>query len=503
MALLTHLPNELLFEITRYLDVISIIRLTCVSSALHHKIGLSKSFWLRYCHLLLKDERLPASSFPIETLEVSGLIKLATRTERLARASHASQWPGPMPAHRTQFSLGHDPELRFQRQSIHATPDLRWIMGLAQHKSDNTLRVLCWDVDPPSTNSDIQATVPPVASIEISAGPAEGQNPRLWPPWYDPESQSYYSLITWIPRGYHESTFAVLLIKMACKENHRPSLHAPNELINWPRDARTKLEHSGRWAVIHHFWSQSVADVWDLQKGEATSYPVTPHTGISFETLIVTHCGNVFRIRGEEDEHHLFIQLSRISDDPNLPLNRSESFETSGTALPSRRPANFCVYAVIPHGVMRLAEGNMVTVTQIQCVTANYRFSTTVTISEDGILRGVPSHHEPWRLNEHMVPIWASQPESPFAITSSAESSSSTIVNADLQELFLFIMPHARYGPEQGVGHGLLAVPRLASDIGVQTYMWSCGGACLRSGSWMFMRSGQDSAWVITIIRSD
>ncbi|KAF8316863.1 hypothetical protein DL93DRAFT_722663 [Clavulina sp. PMI_390] len=500
MTSLTLLPNELIYEMTRYLDVISITRLTWVSSALHNKIGLSKSFWLRYCRLLLEDELLPSSCFRIENLGLNGLVRLATRKERLARVTHASQQSRPLPAQRTQFYLGHGPRLNLKQSSTRVAPGGRWIIGLAWHY-DFTTHVLCWDAM--VQRDDDLTTIPPITSAPIEPCRGRHTTAMLGKLWYDPDSESYCTLVIWSALGRPNLGCKALLISMKCTEDHQPSFYIHNQVTTWPDERSAELKYSTRWAVIHSTSAQPIAAVWDLASGRITNYPLEPHTVESFHTFVVTRRGTVFDVRGTLDGGRLVIRCSNASSGVHPSSSPSETIDISGTAV--RRPtlANRCLYRVIPHEEMRLLEGQMATTVQVLCETAEYSFSVVLAISQYGKLYQLPLTNELWRLNEHIVPLWMTYPASSFILGESANSQGAGAVVTDDKGLFLFAIPHNLYNPGAESAVSLFAIPTSPSDIGDKAGSWSCTGICPRSGSWVLVKYQKGGRLVATIIRAD
>ncbi|KAF8316866.1 hypothetical protein DL93DRAFT_2154574 [Clavulina sp. PMI_390] len=474
MAPFTHIPIEILYNITEHLDVISIVRLACVSSYFHHNIGTSRSFWARYCRILLEDELLPPSCFHIENFEVTALIKLATRRERVARVTHASQWPDPLPAQRTQLYLQDDSKLAIRQQSIRITPGGRWLMALGWSKIDRTGHILCWDF---GRQNDNDLTIhSPVASSRIELPLNTSNGPELSTPWYDPGSQRYYCFVTLSTRGNREVATKILGVTMECLDHRPPSFDFTNEVMTLPYQARATLSRSGRWVMAPRASSESSSIIWDSQSGSTATYSLDPWTPKTFHTLIVTHGGTIFQVRGEVNEDHLTVRFFKESTSSTPSVDPLGELQIPSKGSGQSWLTNACSYNVTPHGPIRLNEGQKCTRIQLKCTTVDHDFSGSAALSENGELYELPLLHEPWRMNEHVVPIWITHPGFHFTLTESPTSRQSVSITADHQELFLFVVPHQIYSSGEDLGRGLLAVPILPSDVGVHTDEWACNG---------------------------
>ncbi|KAF8306838.1 hypothetical protein DL93DRAFT_2159771 [Clavulina sp. PMI_390] len=187
---LLHLPLDLLLAITDRLDIISLIRLSWVSRDLHAFIALSRSFWVRYCRVLLYDEQLPLESFKIDSLELRELISLATRKERIARATHQKYWLGLLQSQQSFFTLGYDPGLHIQSATLRYTPAGPWLFGLALDLKDNTVHLVYWDTT--ATQRDHRPLVRPLASTRVREARSSVMHLDLSRILYDPISKTFY-----------------------------------------------------------------------------------------------------------------------------------------------------------------------------------------------------------------------------------------------------------------------------------------------------------------------
>ncbi|KAF8316864.1 hypothetical protein DL93DRAFT_2077683 [Clavulina sp. PMI_390] len=289
---------------------------------------------------------------------------------------------------------------------------------------------------------------------------------------------------------------------MECADNRTPSFRTTNEVETLPREAGNRLKLSGRYAELHHPSGQLRSLVWDSKSGQTTSYPLEPHTATSFHTVVVTSGGTVFQVRGDVHEDRLITRFFRLPTGLTRATDYPAKIEipSKGRGLPWL--ANSCTYAVTPHHIMRLIEGKTVTPMQVECTTIHHDFSAGVAVSENGELYMLPLVDEPWRLNEHTVPMWMTHPALHFVLTEKPESSRAVSITADHKELFLFAAPHSLYNGGKESGRGLFRVPTFSTDIGARTDRWACIGVCPRSGTWIFTRRAQDR-WLATVIRSE
>ncbi|KAF8316865.1 hypothetical protein DL93DRAFT_2154573, partial [Clavulina sp. PMI_390] len=476
MAPFSHLPIELLFKITEHLDILSIVRLTWISSYFHYNIGVSRAFWLRYCRILLEDERLPPFCFQIDSLEDAALVKLATRRERLARATLAGEGPGPSPAKRTQFALDHEPDLDIPHWTYRLAPGGRWAMALAWRKLDNTGHVLCWDVRP--QNDEATTSICPVASVQIDLPPTLNKSPELSRLSYNPESRLYHFFITVITEADHDIT---------------------HEVTAFPYNERAGRKFLDRWAIIHSGRSDLTSIAWDSQSGRTDNHSLDPSSPESFHTLVVTCGGTIFQVRGQVEGDRLDVRVFRASADSTASFDSSARFEILSARHTESWPAHSWSYAVTPHGPMRLAQGEAATMIQVQCNSVPYKFSSAVALSENGTVHKLPLVDEPWRLNEHAVPRWIARPKAHMDFSGTPNYQQSLLITEEHKELFLFVAPEGFSHKESEPGQGLLAVPLIPSDVGVWTNDWLCKGLCPRSGTWIVTRRSENK-W-LTMIR--
>ncbi|KAF8305485.1 hypothetical protein DL93DRAFT_352987 [Clavulina sp. PMI_390] len=506
---LLSIPVELLLKIVEYLDVFSIIRLSWVSRGHHSALGVSRAFWSRYCRLLLQDERLPSSCFNLDTLNVSELIQLATRSERIARALDTQSPQNPCRARRAQFQLGHDPSFHIKHLDIYQAPGGRWVLSLASNSQDNSIHIMCWDTS--EADSDVAPLIPPSASAELRPFAPTGTAMvyHLHPPTYDPKTQRYSCFITGVANLPGTSGFRQCItipVEMEDRDPHPPSFSFPDQATIWLRAPRTEFQPSGRWAVICSPAHEPRSIVWDSQSGQTSDYPVARDSATTFDRIVVTHDGIILRVQGGIHMNKLDVRFSPASATEVVIPVHSTSFTVAGTRhfVPSHASGR-TQFLVFTSGTIRLLEQSTATLIQVECHTFTHRFCTAVTVSADGAIQTPRNEH--WRRNEYLIPLWTSKPSSHFILTTLVDRPptrarfgvASTTVTLNDKKLFLkYIPPTSKtLGVEPQF---TLDVPTRPFDTGI-TMEKGCRSVCLRSGQWMFVRKGHDNYHAVMLIR--
>ncbi|KAF8305486.1 hypothetical protein DL93DRAFT_353314 [Clavulina sp. PMI_390] len=515
---LDSVPVELLLNIVGYLDVISIIRLSLASKRHYNTLGLSHSFWHRYSRLLLHDEQLPASCFDLDALNVPQLIQLATRSERIARAADPKYSQNLGTARRSQLHLDHEKAFHTKQSNIHQTPGGRWVLAIASRSQDDSLHIMCWDTT--KADGDRLTSIFPTACAEIKPFAPKGTRMAytLHPPTYDPDLQiySYFVSGTDLFPGTSGSRQCVAIpIEMKAVDPIPPSFGFPDCTATWLQASRTEFKPSGRWVAIHNPGHEPKSIVWDSQTGQTSEYPFDPdNSDNQFDRIVVTHDGLVMRVQGGARARILVLHFSAPPASRALTLARSTTFEVPGDPLTgftlaskSMAASDFITSQVFTSGKIRLNENSNATLVQIECYTAMDRFHTVVAVSADGTLHQIPD--ESWRYNEPLIPLWTSRPSTHFLLSTLANApsimalfaSTSNMVTLDAGQLVLKCIPSTFPGlySEKKV---LLNVPALPFDDAGVTMDGACRGVCLRSGQWMFLRTG-DGKRIVILVRCD
>ncbi|KAF8305487.1 hypothetical protein DL93DRAFT_353315 [Clavulina sp. PMI_390] len=509
------LPIELLFKIAGHLDAITIIRLSWVSKQHHSALGLSRSFWHRYCRLLLHDERIPLLCFDLDAFNISELIQLATRSERIARAADSGYSQSTRFARRAQFQLHHDSAFLIKQSNIHQTPGGRWVLGLASRSQDNSMHIMCWDTT--RANPEALPLIPPTTCVEIKALAYTGIKMvyELHPPTYDPNLQIYSCLVSgreafWITSISKRGI--AIPIEMRDTAHQHPTFRFPDCTTTWIQDSMTHFTTSGRWAAIHypgrepHYSSyESRSVVWDSQNGQTSDYSAGPHISEKqFDRIAVTYDGVVVRVHGEVRARTLVLHFSAPPTSSAVTLTLPKTTEVPG--IPNSVPggSNSIYSCIFAPGIIRLDEKSTATLVHIECYTKLDRFHTAVAVSPDGTLHKLPD--EPWRRNEYLVPLWTSRPSTHFLLSTLADKrsipnvfTSNHMVTLDATPLVLKCIPSAlaNLSSQKQV---VLSVPTLPFEARL-TMDGRCMGACLRSGQWMFLRAGDKQ--VVMFVRYD
>ncbi|KAF8311046.1 hypothetical protein DL93DRAFT_2229863 [Clavulina sp. PMI_390] len=499
MTQLDYLPVELVLRITECLDVISLIRLSWISTKFYQSIGLSKSFWSAYCRHLLRDEDVPLPD-NFGSLELSALSRLATRKERISRATHPNYWLPPPRGERTQFQLGHDPNLTLQPWAMRLTPGGRWVVAIARaSQSGPAAHLLCWDTYGVETGDPVARL--PVATFQLEL--PSGQHPHVYlqNPRYDPESQSIYCIVVIGELRDQIYSSKMITFQVEFSETVYPSFHQTGRMMTWTDDPGSSLSLSSRSAVICPE-GEEVAILWDPRSGDTIKYAVERPTPTSFETVVVTFGGAVLRVRGEVIGNDLHLGL--LADPASKPHpGGGGTFCVSGVRGDDYKSCGHINYDVSAPGILRVSEQEIFTVVRVQCTTPQYNFYAMVAVSDAGTRHDLPLSSEPWRWNEYSVPTWSHDPVLHFQLAKGPYHDRRFKVRSDDKELLLVAMPHGREHPSLYTQREVLSVPTQPSDIGARPSIWECEGVCPRSGSWLFITHTQDTApqWIAMIIR--
>ncbi|KAF8310839.1 hypothetical protein DL93DRAFT_2169413 [Clavulina sp. PMI_390] len=458
-ATLQYLPLELLLQVTESLDIISIIRLSSVSSRLYEVIGISKSFWVGYCINLLRDEHMPPFSFNPDCLERPEIVKLATRTERIIRGTGPKGPQNLLSPHRKYFYLDHDADFYLHSWSIEQVPGGRWVLALAGHLRDDTLHLMCWDSQ--SVSEDDEISLLPVATIRVKSDSAPATHFELSQVLYDPILHVFICSVTIGVDEDAGSGFRVVSVQMECSRDRPPSFRLVDHTMSWPEDGpiNSMPKFSGRWATLEgelpSDGSESI--VWDSQTGQRFTYPLERQDSVKkvFNMITVTHFGAVIRVHGEAHVDHLQLLLSPVSS--HGPFTTSGSF--SAFASPEERETgkDDIGPSLTILGTIRLAHQETATLLWVRW----YTVSIMIAASESGAFVKLPRTEDGWGWDERLAPLWTTYPPSHFNLSTTDEiqSDTGTALSLDDGAFILGVKPYNILGAFPQPTRALLALP--------------------------------------------
>ncbi|KAF8310840.1 hypothetical protein DL93DRAFT_1557632 [Clavulina sp. PMI_390] len=504
VAALQSLPLELLFQIAETLDVISVIRLSSVSTRLRETIGLSKPFWARYCRNLLQDENIPPLSAAMNSLKLDKLMKLATRKERIIRATLLENHFNLPQCRQTYFPLDLYPTYLIYHWTIQQAPGGRWLLAIAVRVDDETLHLMCWDSAIVGADSEISPL--PVTTIQLKDNGKQVRYFDMSQLTYDADLERLYFFVTLKVDevGDRSRNWRVIPVEMDCPNDGPPSFRAMNHIVSWPYNGQNGSFpcFSGRWGTFQQVKSDKESDylIWDSKTGQISTYPVEHHQlaeGV-FETFMVTHFGTLLHLLGEATADQLNLSISPVST-TTIPASPA-SFQISG--YPKTTKIRGGIHFEFSNlGSACLAHYQTATFLRLKCQTAKFTFTTMIAPSESGAFYELPRASEGSHRDERLAPSWSAETVIHSHISTVARFQTSRGITLELDEdsLLLYIEPYALADPRQDVAQPLLAMPRQPPGLKVQDNDWDCYGVCLRSGAWMFALSRQGRPYVMLI----
>ncbi|KAF8313101.1 hypothetical protein DL93DRAFT_2168038 [Clavulina sp. PMI_390] len=167
---LASVPIEVLLKFCDWLDVKSTIRLAESSRTLHSFVLSSRSLWLSQVRRILWDEQIPETVLELLEIDLSALIKCATRKSRLLSLISSRQKLASF-SRLVPYSVSFSNPVRPMLQSptsepqgwfytdplFHLLPGGRWILTLI--RAGPVWSLFCWDL--------LQAVASPTKHLQI------------------------------------------------------------------------------------------------------------------------------------------------------------------------------------------------------------------------------------------------------------------------------------------------------------------------------------------------